>query len=116
MDCANGVGAPKLHMLAERLNAQSGSELCVDARNVDTSCTASLNECCGADFVQKERQLPEGFQGTPDGARHALLPNAALYLCSACEHLGTQTWKGTGHPPIACWADANWSGIDVRAT
>ena len=88
VDCANGVGAQKLQVLAERLKGQSGAELRVDARNVDTSHAASLNERCGADFVQKERRLPEGFQGTPDGARHAFRRRPPL-LHSACEQCGT---------------------------
>lgn len=55
VDCANGVGAPKLRRLADLLRP-SGLE-------VELRCTGegTLNEKCGADYVQKEKALPLGF-------------------------------------------------------
>lgn len=63
MDCANGVGAPKMASLAAQL-ADTG--LTVDLRNTGEGV---LNGGCGSDFLQKDRQLPAGFQGVPAGAR-----------------------------------------------
>jgi hypothetical protein len=65
VDCANGVGAGKLQVLADRLAPGMAAEL----RN--TSTEAGLNDACGADFLQKERRLPAGFQHVPAGARCA---------------------------------------------
>lgn len=65
VDCANGVGAGKLQVLADRLAPGMAAEL----RN--TSTEAGLNDACGADFLQKERRLPAGFQDVPAGARCA---------------------------------------------
>jgi phosphoacetylglucosamine mutase len=58
VDCANGVGGPLLQRLlaacAQR-GAPCPAELC---NNGD----GTLNEGCGADFVQKEQTLPRGFR------------------------------------------------------
>lgn len=89
VDCANGVGAQKLQRLTERLNSNGGGLLRVDARNTDIADAARLNEGCGADFVQKERQLPGGFQGTTGGARHAV----AAGICSLPETCPLAGWK-----------------------
>ncbi|KAK9904678.1 hypothetical protein WJX75_000481 [Coccomyxa subellipsoidea] len=71
VDCANGVGAGKLQVLADRLAPGMAAEL----RN--TSTEAGLNDACGADFLQKERRLPAGFQHVPAGARCASLDGDA---------------------------------------
>ncbi|KAL4450013.1 hypothetical protein ABPG77_010682 [Micractinium sp. CCAP 211/92] len=63
MDCANGVGADKMRALAAHL-ADAG--LTVDLRNTGEGV---LNGGCGSDFLQKDRQLPAGFQGVAPGAR-----------------------------------------------
>lgn len=62
MDCANGVGAPKMAALAAALQGA----LAVDLRNTGEGV---LNSGCGSDFLQKDRQLPAGFQGVGPGAR-----------------------------------------------
>lgn len=62
MDCANGVGAEKLKVLSERLNGQ----LKIDLRNAGQG---GLNDACGADYVQKERQIPMGMDDRQSGAR-----------------------------------------------
>lgn len=65
VDCANGVGAPKLKMLQQQL-----PELRLDLRN---SGSGPLNGSCGADFVQKGSNgapcLPEDFQDVPSSSR-----------------------------------------------
>lgn len=65
VDCANGVGGPKLRELQTRL---AGARLQLELRN----CSASpelLNDQCGADHVQKEQRAPRGFTAEDAGAR-----------------------------------------------
>ena len=62
VDCANGVGAEALKALSERIGAQ----LSVTLRNTGEG---GLNEACGADYVQKERQFPAGLDDRQHGAR-----------------------------------------------
>ncbi|PSC72140.1 phosphoacetylglucosamine mutase [Micractinium conductrix] len=63
MDCANGVGAPKMAALAQQL---AGAGLAVDLRNTGEGV---LNGGCGSDFLQKDRQLPANYADVPAGAR-----------------------------------------------
>ena len=63
IDCANGVGAPKLAALAPLLR-QAGLE--VELHNTGGGV---LNGGCGSDFIQKDRQLPEGLEGLPPSSR-----------------------------------------------
>ncbi|GJS09676.1 phosphoacetylglucosamine mutase [Tanacetum coccineum] len=58
VDCSNGVGGEKLQVLKEKLNW-----LDVEIRN--SGKEGVLNEGVGADFVQKEKVVPQGF-GPPD--------------------------------------------------
>lgn len=87
MDCANGVGAAKLQVLADRLAPGLSAEL----RNTGAE---GLNDGCGADFLQKERRLPAGFQDVPEGARCAApsvlpysLPQKTSVAASLCTSL-----------------------------
>ncbi len=73
MDCANGVGAEKLKALSERLNGQ----LKIDLRNTGQS---GLNDACGADYVQKERQFPVGMDDCQSGARLDHIPHTRLFI------------------------------------
>ncbi|KAL6779445.1 PHM1 [Auxenochlorella protothecoides x Auxenochlorella symbiontica] len=57
VDCANGVGAPKLLALADRCTA-AGLHL-----TLHNTGEGALNGRCGADFVQKARLLPDGLEG-----------------------------------------------------
>jgi phosphoacetylglucosamine mutase len=58
VDCANGVGAAQLQLAATRLEA---AEL-LKMRLINTGCApGSLNNQCGADYVQKEVKAPQGF-------------------------------------------------------
>ena len=63
MDCANGVGAPKLAAIAPLL---AGAGLALELRNTGAGV---LNGECGSDFLQKDKALPEGFGDVPAGAR-----------------------------------------------
>lgn len=65
IDCANGVGAPKMAELAPLLT-ETGLEF--DLRNTGKGV---LNGGCGSDFLQKDKQLPENFTGMPTTARCA---------------------------------------------
>jgi len=63
VDCANGVGGLKLRDLKPRLS-ELGLELALandGATPSPEAAAARLNLRCGADFVQKERALPEGM-------------------------------------------------------
>eukprot|EP00466_Bigelowiella_natans_P000651 jgi/Bigna1/66564/fgenesh1_pg.1_\ len=57
VDCANGVGAVALKNLAPLFKRA----LEIEAFNVDTDSKGKLNESCGAEHVQKSRQLPQGI-------------------------------------------------------
>lgn len=67
VDCANGVGAAKLAMLAAAVGADA---LPLSLRNTEGS-PGSLNNRVGADFVQKEVVAPAhgGFEALPPGTR-----------------------------------------------
>ncbi|KAG2228783.1 hypothetical protein INT48_000917 [Thamnidium elegans] len=55
VDCANGVGAPKLR---ELLKFISPNTLSVDIVNEDTTTLGQLNKNCGADFVKTNQRAP----------------------------------------------------------
>ena len=65
VDCANGVGAPALQRLAAALQRKPSPAAALRMRLVNKG-GGGLNESCGADFVQKERSLPSGFQAALD--------------------------------------------------
>lgn len=64
VDCANGIGARHLQTLSQHLQ-QSGFDMIA-------KCTGDgiLNGGCGADFIQKERQMPHTFDQVPQGSRY----------------------------------------------
>lgn len=64
MDCANGVGAEALKALSDRV----GGQLSVTLRNTGGG-GGGLNDACGADYVQKERQFPVRLDDRQHGAR-----------------------------------------------
>jgi phosphoacetylglucosamine mutase len=68
VDCANGVGAPKLAALASALEP-AGLRLQLRATG-----DGELNGGCGSDFVQKERALPAHFGRVEPGARWGRKP------------------------------------------
>ena len=65
VDCANGVGAAQLAAAVERLRSAG---LTLKLHNTGGG-DGRLNHGCGADFVQKERTAPTGFEGVEAGAR-----------------------------------------------
>ena len=69
MDCANGVGGLKLQQMQQRL-ASAGLQMRLHATG-----DGELNGECGADFVQKERDVPAGFP------REALTQAVARSVC-----------------------------------
>ena len=66
VDCANGVGAPKLKKLIKHL-PKEGEKGHVKIRVVNDNIDRAevLNEKCGADFVKTQQRTPEGFDGKP---------------------------------------------------
>ena len=65
VDCADGVGGRQLPDMAKRLP--------FDMKIFNTSLNepVHLNDCCGAEYVQKERKLPRNFASVPIGAKCA---------------------------------------------
>lgn len=64
MDAANGVGASKL-LLLQKITPS----LKLQVRNSGFEGEGLLNEGCGADFVQKERIPPRGFDSSSDKSK-----------------------------------------------
>ncbi|KAF8468889.1 hypothetical protein BDZ91DRAFT_721316 [Kalaharituber pfeilii] len=72
VDCANGVGAPKLRALAEYLGDTFECRLIND----DVDNPAKLNHNCGADYVKTQQRIPPGTPIQPL-ARYASLDGDA---------------------------------------
>jgi phosphoacetylglucosamine mutase len=64
VDCANGVGAPKLRKLLERINSDA---LDIKITKDDNSTPGALNSQCGADYVKSNQKAPPGVQLTSQG-------------------------------------------------
>jgi phosphoacetylglucosamine mutase len=64
VDCANGVGGPKLRKLVERIGAAS---IDVEVVKDDTTTPGALNSNCGADYVKTGQRAPPGIQLTANG-------------------------------------------------
>ncbi|WPG99441.1 Hypothetical protein R9X50_00225500 [Acrodontium crateriforme] len=62
IDCANGVGGPKLRELIKHLPAD---KLKINVVNDRINDPKELNYRCGADFVKVNQRTPEGFNGRP---------------------------------------------------
>ncbi|KAF7728295.1 Phosphoacetylglucosamine Mutase [Apophysomyces ossiformis] len=62
VDCANGVGAPKLR---EFLKYLSEDELSIEVLNDDIGTEGKLNKNCGADFVKTQQRAPLGAKIGP---------------------------------------------------
>ncbi|KXN67226.1 hypothetical protein CONCODRAFT_43113 [Conidiobolus coronatus NRRL 28638] len=73
VDCANGVGAPKLAELAKHIG---GDFLSVKILNDDIGNIEKLNFKSGADFVKTNREYPKGFS-SDTGARFTSLDGNA---------------------------------------
>lgn len=55
VDCANGVGAPKLKKLCDKIGFSD-----VVVVNDGSSNEGKLNENCGADYVKIQQNAPRG--------------------------------------------------------
>lgn len=72
VDCANGVGAPKLQSFVEELGSDAGLDIKVT--HDDTKTPGALNSQCGADFVKTQQKAPPAVampaaQGTKEDPR-----------------------------------------------
>lgn len=65
VDCANGVGAPKLQELLKYLPSEQETGLHITVKNDRIEDAAVLNKDCGADFVKTQQKVPAGFTGKP---------------------------------------------------
>lgn len=64
VDCANGVGGPKLRKLIERIGHNS---IDIEVVKDDISTPGALNSNCGADYVKTGQRAPPGIQLTANG-------------------------------------------------
>lgn len=64
VDCANGVGAPKLRALLDLIPSESGLYR-VHVLNDDITKPESLNHNCGADYVKTNQRPPPGLSLSP---------------------------------------------------
>jgi len=65
VDCANGVGAPKLKELLKHLPSEQETGLKITIKNDEIEKAEVLNKDCGADFVKTQQKVPAGFSGRP---------------------------------------------------
>lgn len=56
VDCANGVGAPKLQSFIKTLGSDAGLD--IQVTHSDTTSLGALNNKCGADFVKTQQKAP----------------------------------------------------------
>lgn len=75
VDCANGVGAPKLRALIERIGGKD--RLDVEIVKDDTTTPGALNSQCGADFVKTQQKAPPGITLVPGRGRYCSLDGDA---------------------------------------
>eukprot|EP00760_Papus_ankaliazontas_P036084 PhM_4_TR8185/c0_g1_i1/m.81980/K01836/PGM3; phosphoacetylglucosamine mutase len=68
VDCANGVGALKLPAVADRLR----DVLDIELVNTDTATPTILNEKCGADYIQKNVQMPPNVSPEKSLSHHVV--------------------------------------------
>ena len=65
VDCANGVGAPKLKEMIKHLPPESETGLNITIKNDQIEQAEVLNKDCGADFVKTQQKVPANFNGKP---------------------------------------------------
>lgn len=63
VDCANGIGAPKLQQMLKYLPSPDEGGLDVRIVNDNVHDPAKLNSNCGADYVKTQQRAPAGFKG-----------------------------------------------------
>ncbi|KAH8591648.1 N-acetylglucosamine-phosphate mutase-like protein [Bisporella sp. PMI_857] len=66
VDCANGVGGPKLAELLKYLPGASEGGLDIKIINDDVLKAESLNSDCGADFVKTRQRAPPSSKAAPN--------------------------------------------------
>ncbi|RCI04148.1 Phosphoacetylglucosamine Mutase [Rhizopus stolonifer] len=62
VDCANGVGAPKLREFTQYISSEV---LSVNILNDQITALGHLNKDCGADFVKTQQRAPIGVTASP---------------------------------------------------
>jgi phosphoacetylglucosamine mutase len=65
VDCANGVGAPKLKELLKYLPSEKEGGPTIRIINDNITDSAVLNKDCGADYVKTQQRAPASFDGKP---------------------------------------------------
>jgi len=65
VDCANGVGAPKLQEILKYLPSEKETGLHITVKNDRIEEPEVLNKDCGADFVKTSQKVSAGFNGKP---------------------------------------------------
>lgn len=65
VDCANGVGAPKLKAMLKYLPSAEETGLQINVVNDRIEQAEVLNKDCGADHVKTQQKVPMGFDGKP---------------------------------------------------
>ncbi|KAL8702343.1 MAG: hypothetical protein Q9224_000045 [Gallowayella concinna] len=65
VDCANGVGGPKLRELMKHLPSASEGGLEINVVNDDVLKPERLNHQCGADFVKTNQRAPPSSHAAP---------------------------------------------------
>ena len=63
VDCANGVGAPKLKELIKHLPSAEEGGVQIRVVNDEIETPEVLNEKCGADFVKTQQRTPMNYDG-----------------------------------------------------
>ncbi|QLQ82218.1 hypothetical protein HG537_0G04730 [Torulaspora globosa] len=66
VDCANGIGGPKMHSFIPRCRVLSEATTVINDNCADA---LSLNRGCGADFVKTNQRLPDGIRDTDGDSR-----------------------------------------------
>ncbi|RMZ78239.1 hypothetical protein DV737_g3975, partial [Chaetothyriales sp. CBS 132003] len=65
VDCANGVGGPKLREFLKYLPTAEEGGIDIKVVNDETLNTSLLNRDCGADFVKTKQRSPGGYKAQP---------------------------------------------------
>lgn len=66
VDCANGIGGPKMHSFIPHCRVLSEATTVINDNCADAE---SLNRGCGADFVKTNQRLPDGIKETEGDSR-----------------------------------------------
>ncbi|KAI4166696.1 MAG: hypothetical protein LQ343_007833 [Gyalolechia ehrenbergii] len=89
VDCANGVGGPKLRELIKYLPSSSDGGLDIKVTNDDVVKSERLNHQCGADFVKTNQRAPPSSHAGPLMRCASLDGDADRIVYYFCESDGT---------------------------